>query len=202
MTLAESFVSTRTGKYLVRRFGLKRAQALVNDLRPYISKQERILDVGAGVCDVVDLLQRDGFSVTPIDIKNLSCIDGIQSIVFDGETLPFPDRSFDTVMFVTVLHHIPDPERSLREAKRVAKRVLVYEDICYSTWQKYVTFFMDSLVNFEFFGHPHSNRDDQGWKETFARLGLKVLRTKYKDFTHFGCTFANALYEVVDEESL
>ena len=34
---------------------------------------------------------------------------------------------------------------------------------------------MDSLVNLEFRGHPHTNRDDNQWKQTFHQMGLKVV---------------------------
>ena len=39
--------------------------------------------------------------------------------VASGEDLPFPDGSFDVVVFSNSLHHIPHPEVALREASRV-----------------------------------------------------------------------------------
>ncbi len=43
----------------------------------------------------------------------------------DGEALPFPDRSFDTVTCCHVLEHVQDASATVRELRRVARRRLV-----------------------------------------------------------------------------
>lgn len=45
----------------------------------------------------------------------------IEVIPGDGERLPFPDASFDTVVFALVLCTIPHPDRALAEARRVLR---------------------------------------------------------------------------------
>ena len=50
--------------------------------------------------------------------------------VADGRALPFPDGSFDGVVFATTLCHVPGPEIALAEARRVLRRggyLLVYD---------------------------------------------------------------------------
>jgi len=42
-------------------------------------------------------------------------------ILYDGVKLPFPDRSFDTVLNVQVLEHTPNPGRLVGEMSRVLK---------------------------------------------------------------------------------
>ena len=108
-------------------------------------------------------------------------------MVYDGERLPFADKSFDACTIITVLHHTPDPDAILREAMRVTrKRIVIMEDIFRNPLQKQLTFFTDSLVNLEFEGHPHTNRSDAEWKETFERMGLKlVFREDFRTLVFF-----------------
>jgi SAM-dependent methyltransferase len=46
---------------------------------------------------------------------------GKPDLVYDGKTLPFPDRSFDTVLNVQVLEHTPHPGALVNEMARVLK---------------------------------------------------------------------------------
>lgn len=43
----------------------------------------------------------------------------------DGTNVPYPDASFDAVLFVDVLHHTADPHHLLKEATRVGKMILI-----------------------------------------------------------------------------
>jgi ubiquinone/menaquinone biosynthesis C-methylase UbiE len=45
----------------------------------------------------------------------------VELLVMDAERLAFPERSFDSIAFNLSLCTIPDPERAVREALRVAK---------------------------------------------------------------------------------
>lgn len=151
---------------------------MMSHLAPYLKSSEAIVDVGAGLCDVTYLMMQVGCNVTPLDVHNLSCVPEVQPTLYDGKRMPFNDKAFNTATILTVLHHTSDPEHILREAQRVAKRIIVIEDIYHSTPHKHATFFMDSLLNFEFFGHPHSNKKDQEWRDAFKQLGLKIVDEK------------------------
>jgi len=167
----------RFGANLIKRFNLavKRDERMAGLVLPHLSSGEKVLDIGCGLGRVTKIIKDKGYKVTALDVRDLSIVDDICPVIYDGKKLPFADNSFDVSLIVTVLHHTPDPEAILKEAKRVSKKIIIVEDVYKNVFQKHFTFFNDSLLNFEFFGHPHSNKDDLGWKETFEELKLTLL---------------------------
>jgi len=77
-------------------------------------------------------------------------------------------------MLLTVLHHTTDHETLVQEALRVAKKLIIIEDVYFNEVMRYTTYAMDSLVNLEFFGHPHSNRAYQEWKDWLAVRNIAI----------------------------
>jgi ubiquinone/menaquinone biosynthesis C-methylase UbiE len=165
---------------LVYRIGAGRAHDLVGRIGPYLRNDDRILDIGCGNGNITEVLRLQGREVVPVDVQDGSFVESVRPQVYDGTTLPFADREFDVGLLITVLHHTPDPERVLAEARRVCRRLVIVEDVYKNRLHKYFTFAMDSLVNLEFFGHPHTNKNDAAWRIAFDRLKLRVLDAKYQ----------------------
>lgn len=136
---------------------------------------DRILDVGAGTCNMVELLREREFAATGLDVSDISYVPGIEPVLYDGAHMPFEDNTFDVALILTVLHHARDPVQVVREARRVAKRLIIIEDVYKNWFHKYVTWFWDSLLNLEFIGHPHTNKDDAGWRRLFDELDLNLV---------------------------
>ena len=170
----------RFSKNLVYQLLKSRAGDLAQMVSPYLNKDELILDIGPASCTVTETLIKQGLKVFPADIENFSIVDAVLPTIYDGHKLPFKDNQFGTSLILFVLHHTPDPAEVLVEAKRVSKRILVFEDIVTSPTHKSLTAALDSLVNLEFFDQPHTNKSDQEWRSLFGELGLKVLGQKYK----------------------
>src|SRR5581483_192725 len=60
-----------------------------------------------------------------VDLRRRAERAGLAKIVTtegDAHCLPFEDRTFDGANMITVLGEIPDPERTLRELRRVTRR--------------------------------------------------------------------------------
>ena len=95
----------------------------------------RILDIGCGTGALTQAFADRGFSVAGVDIarnmaasgkrKGLDCIYGNAL-----EGLPFPDKSFDLVVFAYVAHGLDREKRSLlfREASRLSKGAVLVHD--------------------------------------------------------------------------
>jgi len=110
-----------------------------------LTRGTTILDVGAGGGAIGGYLTRKyGVSVTAYDVvapaQNVFSCPAASQLhrcsrqpvhVFDGATLPVADRSFDAVLFNSVLHHAAhNASGLLREAARVSSRwVIVIEDV-------------------------------------------------------------------------
>ena len=162
-----------------------RIQEKLVEVRRHLSKNDRVLDIGSGNCLLAASLMRDGLDVTPLDIRNGSFLPDVQPEIYDGAQIPFDDDTFDVATLITVLHHTRQPNKLVAEASRVARRIIVIEEIYVTRVRKYVTYFIDSLFNLEFRGHPHTNRTDEQWRHSFRMLGLSLQDASYS--TSFGC---------------
>lgn len=84
-----------------------------------------ILDLGCGYGAYSLALAGEGRHCVggDVNMKYLSSAlsSGLPVVAVDS-VLPFPDRSFDTVILLEVVEHVPELENILREAFRVARR--------------------------------------------------------------------------------
>jgi 2-polyprenyl-3-methyl-5-hydroxy-6-metoxy-1,4-benzoquinol methylase len=86
-----------------------------------------VLDVGTGSGRHSFQAARSGARVVAVDLgasidvarRNLP--SSVLTVQADAEALPFAPESFDIVMSIGVLHHLPDPDRALRSITRYAR---------------------------------------------------------------------------------
>jgi SAM-dependent methyltransferase len=91
-----------------------------------------VLEVGVGEGEVSAHL-RDlyaGASIVGADLPDPARHDdwrgrGVTGLFADIVRLPFPGRSFDLIMAIEVLEHVPDPAAALRELARLGRGHLV-----------------------------------------------------------------------------
>lgn len=174
--------------YALWRQDAKRKYRLI---APFLSANGGILEIGSGPGSLVEELRSRGRDPFALDIADLAYKPQLRPVLYDGQSMPFADQQFDTALLMTVLHHANHPEQVLREAKRVAKQVVVMEDVFTNPLQRKLTHLTDSLTNWEFAGHPHNNRTDPSWVEAFQDLGFTV---EYRNSFAFMAVFRQAVY--------
>ena len=175
------------------KLGLNWIQKKVRPFESFLKKEEKIVDIGSGNGLITHFFRGKGHRVTPVDVVDLAYNDSVRPTVYDGKTMPFSDKHFDTALLLTVLHHCEQPDAVLTETKRVAKRIIIIEDIYKNPIQKHLTFFIDSLVNLGYSDNPHTNKDDEDWRTTFKKMNLELVSVSYHPVFFF---FLQAVYIV------
>ena len=108
-------------RYFVRRFH-RRVEFLLK-----VAGARRVLDAGCGEGFVISDLPRenDGLAIIGVDYSPEAIkmarqmVPGALFNVGDLREMPYDDGSFELVMCLEVLEHLPDPHKGLRELRRV-----------------------------------------------------------------------------------
>jgi SAM-dependent methyltransferase len=86
-----------------------------------------VLDLGCAFGFTTRLLKRRGYDATGVDgspayIERAKRADPLGTyLVADATRVPLPDRSFDGVLFLDVLEHLPDPQGAINEVARLLR---------------------------------------------------------------------------------
>ena len=127
------------------------AEAAVRLLQPYAAGGGSLLDVGCGDGEIARQVA-DGLRVASVRGTDVLLRDSCAVDVdrYDGERLPYGDRSYDLVMLSDVLHHARAPELLLRECLRVTRRALLVKDhFAHGVLSKGLLWLMDIAGNAE-----------------------------------------------------
>ena len=154
----------------------RRAHRLAEILSDVVPLHSTVLDVGSGDGEVASLLvaRRPDLNVQGVDL-DVRPKTRIPVTKFDGQNLPYPDASFDTVLFVDVLHHTTDPRILLREAVRVASKSVVLKDHILQGWCAGTRLrFMDYVGNARHgVALPFNYWTSEQWQVAEQQLGLQ-----------------------------
>jgi ubiquinone/menaquinone biosynthesis C-methylase UbiE len=85
----------------------------------------RILDDGCGTGILSEALQEPGIELIGLDISRKMLMNASKRMKMltmgDSECLPFTDSAFDLVIGRSLLHHLSDPAKGVREIHRVLR---------------------------------------------------------------------------------
>lgn len=121
---ADNYETTYNGKHAKKTYGV--VLKIVKE-----SHSKNLLDVGCGTGKVLSELKKynSKIKLSGIDLsenmlsiakKNLD--DKVELKVGDSENLPWNDNTFDTILCTDSFHHYPNPEKVIKEMKRVLKK--------------------------------------------------------------------------------
>ncbi len=78
-----------------------------------------LLDIGAGTGIAINFFNVDGVALDPSE--GLLNQYGGKKVIGSAESIPLPDKAFNSVVSLTALHHVKDIDKAIREIKRVSK---------------------------------------------------------------------------------
>ena len=152
--LKEEFNPKVIGLFLPAYFIMKELHRNMLNLTPRLSG--RLLDIGCGKKPYKDMLNVDehiGIEIDDEGRKNHTHAD----VLYDGEVMPFKDKSFDSALSSEVLEHVFNPDTLLKEVNRVMKMNGVF------------------LVTTPFFWEEHGQPYDYA---RYTSFGLKYILEK------------------------
>jgi ubiquinone/menaquinone biosynthesis C-methylase UbiE len=155
----------------------RRVRVLANLVARELRDGRTVLDLGCGDGSIAKAVmnERPEYAFRGLDVFRRPQT-WIPVDVFDGRTIPFPDRSFDWVTVVDVLHHTDTPGELLAEAARVSRLGVILKDHLCNGFAAYPTLrFMDWVGNR---GHDVTlvyNYLSRGeWERIFTNVSLKA----------------------------
>jgi SAM-dependent methyltransferase len=108
-------------------YGRKKVEAIIDRALADLGPESRVLDVGCGTGYHIGRLRQRGLDVVGIEpgeeLRLRARQNNPGATIDDGDidNLPFPEASFDAVLVIEVLRHLPDPRPGLGEVARVLR---------------------------------------------------------------------------------
>lgn len=173
--------------YHHRTSRIPHGERVVASLAKQLGQVDSLLDVGCG----------DGNNTQQLALRaGATRVVGVDVVVrptavievhsYDGVHLPFPDRSFDAVSIVDVLHHCTEPLAVLKETLRVADKMLIIKDhFAFGPITHKMLYWMDIAGNAkDAIPSPGTYFEPQQWISMIAEAGGRVESLDWPLKTH------------------
>lgn len=157
-----------------------RLQSLHQEIVPILHADDHVLDVGCGSGALGRAIIDSPKCPPQVKVTGLEKFrrgDELAVVKFyDGQKIPYPDKSFDVVILADALHHASDPHNLIYECSRVVRRVLIIKDHKVEGFlaQQRISL-MDWASNVQY-GIPCLYRYNtlKKWEKLFGQLDLEI----------------------------
>ena len=162
-----------------RVFRFRAANHIIREILPYIKPYSEVLDIGSGSGIIAkQIANKLKVKIALVDVVDKKKVD-LPLTLYNGNKLPFKDKSFDAALLIFVLHHAEDPQVVLSEAKRVVRdKIIVYEDIITrNPFDKIDSFLHGFAFNKAWnLQNEATFKSEMEWREIFKKLDLKIIK--------------------------
>jgi len=156
-------------------FWAPRAKRVARHILFHIAQDARVIDIGAGNGLVAqEIAKQRRVSITLLDVIDWNT-SKFPLKIFNGKHVPFKDKEFDVALLADVVHHSNDEEELVKEALRVANKVVVLEEKHEHRGLSVLANIVDNL-QFVLYGMPLGahHRNSREWLEFFQRFSPKA----------------------------
>jgi ubiquinone/menaquinone biosynthesis C-methylase UbiE len=106
-------------------------KALLHELIEYVGKVNNLLEVGIGTAHFTRHFETFGIQCVGLDFSALMLQQAKKLwngplVRGDAHHLPFREKAFELVTYITCMEYMADPVQVLREAERVARKGIVW----------------------------------------------------------------------------
>ncbi|GEM_PF-2623819 len=164
---------------MLRSFRRKQILSLV---QPFVGTKTKVLDAGCGDAWLLHSLKakrKVGLDTQRHQRLSMQGIEFFQASVY---SLPFPSASFDVVVLNSMVEHLKDANKALRECRRTLKKggkILVWMPTAQSDW---LLKLLSSLGLLGRFRHERYYGLEE-FAAMLERAGFRVLRKEFKNFS-------------------
>ena len=173
--------------YHHRTSRIPQGQRVVASLARHLDHARSLLDIGCGdgtnTLALARAIGAETIAGVDVHVRPTAVVDVRP---YDGVNLPFPDRAFEAVSIVDVLHHCAAPGAVLKEALRVADRALVIKDhFAYGPLTHRMLYWMDIAGNAkDGIPSPGTYFEPAQWVDLIGEAGGRIAALDWPLKTH------------------